>query len=167
MVKGFFQFTIIPPNKGIQTSSCIPLRSHVLWPWQPGSLKPHRLIFFPKVPRRRQRMGCPMIRRHKDSCTSPKFSKLRIEVEQRAKEKLNKSYDCQKCWLVFEDQHLVRHLTPGFNLLDPDRWKSAKIQVCTRRQASMDQCPVRNHRDLTLQSRESNPGLAQVMSEAF
>lgn len=132
--------------------------------YDPDSLaawQPHRLMFFPKVPRRRQRMGCPMIRRHKDSCTSlKKFSKLRIEVEQRAKEKLNKSYDCQKCWLVFEDQHLVRHLTAGFNLLDPDRWKSAKIQVCTRRQASLDQCPVRNHRDLNVTKSwiESRPG---------
>ena len=110
--------------------------------WQPDSLIDS--LFFPKVPRRRQRMGCPTIRRHKDSCTSlKKFSKLRIEVEQRAKDKLQNP-------TIFEDQHLVRHLTPGFNLLDPDRWKSAKIQVCTRRQASLDQCPVRNHRDLNV-----------------
>lgn len=120
--------------------------------WQPDSLIDS--FFFPKVPRRRQRMGCPTIRRHKDSCTSlKKFSKLRIEVEQRAKDKLQNP-------TIFEDQHLVRHLTPGFNLLDPDRWKSAKIQVCTRRQASLDQCPVRNHRDLNVTKSwiESRPG---------
>ena len=58
-----------------------PLKSHVCY--DPDSpIIFNIFIFFPKVPRRRQRMGCPMIRRHKDSCT------LHAQIQQITRNKV-------------------------------------------------------------------------------